>query len=275
MREIFYKNVAAIENTFFNSESFKYLTNSGLDKDAIAGVVAEIFKQAIMGAVNLEELELKAKSESLAYEKARMEINFNILNAKAQIKTAQAEAVKSLVQAKAMVRSVVDNAAIQRSNQYIGLSNVIGNATEQKALTAPDMSGGATGGIAALAIENIEKIDITAIADFDDMLKKLIDDDKFITKDVIIFAPKQVVAKGEIIALEGISSFAKNEFKFLLNGELVAENTRNFLFEAKELGDFAITFLAKNDDDDFISDTLTLKVIENDTLKQLPPIKKF
>ena len=275
MRETFYKNISAIENTLFKSETFKYLTNSGLDKDTIAGVVAEIFKQSIAGAVNLEELELRAKNENLAYEKARMEINFNILNAKAQIKTAQAEAVKSLVQAKAMVRSVVDNAAIQRSNQYIGLSNVIGNASEQKALTAPDMAGNATGGIAALAIENIEKIDISPITDFDTLLQTLVSDDKFITKDVVIFAAKQVVPQGEIIALEGISSFTENESEFLLNGNLVAKDTRNYLFEAKELGDFVFSFAVKNDNDIWIKDTLTLKVVENDTEKAQPPLKKF
>lgn len=275
MRQRFFDNVSVIENILFKSETFDYLSKTGLEKEAIASVVAEIFKQAIAGAVNLEELELKSKSESLALEKARMEMEFNKLNAKAQIKVAQAEAIKSLIQAKSMVRSVVDNAAIQRANCYVGLGNVIGNATEQKALTAPEMSGGNTGGISALAAENIEKISVDKISDFDDLLNALIKDNNFINKDVFIYAPKQIIAQGEIVTIEGISSYAQNECEFLLDNEKVATNTRNYLFEAQKLGEFSVTFGVKNADGEWIRDTITLKVITNDTQKELPPIKKF
>lgn len=275
MRESLFQNILAIENTLYKSETFKYLKDTGLEKEAIAAVAAEIFKQAITGAISLEELELRNKNESLAYEKARMEMELSILSAKAQIKVAQAEAIKSLIQAKSMVRSVVDNAAIQRSNGYVGLANVIGNASEQSALTNPDMSGGTTGGIASLAAENIEKINVSPINDFDNLLKSLINDDKFISKDVMIYAPKQIIPQGEYIVLEGISSFAKNDSEFLLGNEQVAINKRNYIFHAKDLGDFIVTFAVKNDENTWVKDTITLKVIQNNTLKEHPPIKKY
>lgn len=275
MRENFLKNVSAIENTLFKSESFKYLSGTGLEKEAIAGVIAEIYKQAIAGAVNLEELALKSKSENLAYEKAKMEMELGILSAKAQIKLNQAEAIKSLIQAKSMVRSVVDNAAINKANNYTGLSNVIGNASEQKALTAPDMTGQGSVGIAQLAVENIEKIDTTPITDFDDLLKDLISDDDFVSKDISIYAEKQLIMQGEVIVITGFSSFGSNESEFLLNGEQVASNTRSYLFEARELGDFVVTFRVKNDKDEWLKDTLTLKVVENLSAKEQPPLKKF
>ena len=276
MRENFLKNVSAIENTLFKSESFKYLSGTGLEKEAIAGVIAEIYKQAIAGAVNLEELALKSKSENLAYEKAKMEMELGILSAKAQIKLNQAEAIKSLIQAKSMVRSVVDNAAINKANNYTGLSNVIGNASEQKALTAPDMTGQGSVGIAQLAVENIEKIDTTPITDFDDLLKDLISDDDFVSKDISIYAEKQLIMQGEVIVITGFSSFGSNESEFLLNGEQVASNTRSYLFEARELGDFVVTFRVKNNDkDEWFKDALTLKVVENLSAKEQPPLKKF
>ena len=275
MRENFLKNVSAIENTLFKSESFKYLSGTGLEKEAIAGVIAEIYKQAIAGAVNLEELALKSKSENLAYEKAKMEMELGILSAKAQIKLNQAEAIKSLIQAKSMVRSVVDNAAINKANNYTGLSNVIGNASEQKALTAPDMTGQGSVGIAQLAVENIEKIDTTPITDFDDLLKDLISDDDFVSKDISIYAEKQFIMQGEVIVITGFSSFGSNESEFLLNGEQVASNTRSYLFEARELGDFVVTFRVKNDKDEWFKDTLTVKVVENLSAKEQPPLKKF
>ena len=275
MRQRFYENVSAIESALFKSQTFGYIQkNTGLEKEAIASVIAEIFKQAIAGAVNLEELELRNKSESLALEKARMEMEFNKLNAKAQIKVAQAEAIKSLIQAKSMVRSVVDNAAIQRANCYVGLGNVIGNAAEQRALTAPDMSGGHTGGISALAAENIEKISVDKISDFDDLLNALIKDNNFINKDVFIYAPKQIIAQGEIVIIEGISSYAQNESEFLLNGKQVTTNTRNYLFKADELGEFSVTFGVKAAENEWIRDTIRLEVVENDTKKEQPPLKK-
>lgn len=275
MNENFYKNIQAIENMLFKSQSFKYLETNELEKGTIATIIIEIYKQAINGALNLAELELKTKNENLAHEKAKMEIELNILNAKAQIKTAQAEAIKSLIQAKSMIRSVVDNAAINRANGYVGLANVIGNATEQKALTAPALSGGMAGGISTLAAENIEKINIKAITEFDDLLNKLISDNNFISKDVTIYSEKRIILQGESIILEGISSFIKNENKFLINGVEVAKNCKNYFFEAKQSGEFLVSFLVKDDENNWLKDTIKLKVIENNTTRDLPPLKKF
>ena len=137
------------------------------------------------------------------------------------------------------------------------------------------MTGQSSVGIAQLAVENIEKIDTTPITDFDDLLKDLISDDDFVSKDISIYAEKQLIMQGEVIVITGFSSFGSNESEFLLNGEQVASNTRSYLFEARELGDFVVTFRVKNDKDEWLKDTLTLKVVENLSAKEQPPLKKF
>ncbi|MDA3968050.1 hypothetical protein PF022_08815, partial [Helicobacter sp. WB40] len=67
--------------------------------------------------------------------KTRQEIELAVLNAKAQARLSQSEAVKSLVQAHSMVESIPQNAAINRANAYVGFLNVVGNASNETAIT--------------------------------------------------------------------------------------------------------------------------------------------
>ena len=254
----FLENIKDIETSLFNSETFKYLQKSQLGNAEISGVIAEIYKQAVSGALNLEELKLKAQIEAFNVEKAKMELELGKENLKAQIKQAQSEALKSLIQAKSMVRSVVDNAAIQRANAYVGLGNVVGNAAEQAALTNAQLVASETGqttgtGIAQLTCLNIEKISIDPFNEFDDLLKDMINDVNFIGKDIMIFAPKVVVEQGSELNLTGLTSY-EGETSFLLdegslneNGELVgavevAKNSKNYIFVAEKIGEVKVIF---------------------------------
>lgn len=280
-KEKFYQNVSMIEKSLFGSKSFEYIKETGLEKEAIASLVGEIFKQSIQGALSLQELEIKQKIEELNYTKLQSEIELAILQMKAQVKVARAEALKSLIQAKSMIRSVSDNAAINKANAYVGLGNVCANATEINALTGgsiktDSVSAEGETSLALLAALNIEKINSDKITDFDEILPDLINaEDNFGCKDVLIHTPNLVIAKGDYTQIIGISSYGENETQFLVNGEVVASNVRNYLFEGLELGEFIVQFRVKNDDGDFVSDSLTLKVVEPSLNDDLMALKKF
>ena len=316
----FLQNIKDIETALFASESFKYLQKSQLGQAEIGGVIAEIYKQAVSGALNLEELKLKERAEAINLEKAQMELELGKEQLKAQIKQAQCEALKSLIQAKSMVRSVADNARIQRANAYVGLGNVIANAENLSALTQGNYIDSVTQadavakGITGLASLNIEFISTDDFNDFDDLLKNMIDDVNFIGKDIMIFAPRVIIAQGENISLTGLTSYNGETSFWLDDGSLdengdkvgfvkVGENCKNYLFFAENLGEFVLKFQVKFTEiesyDEEVevedgeggtkteiqtkereievikSDSITLKVVKNLGEKQLPALKHF
>ena len=315
----FLQNIKDIETALFASESFKYLQKSQLGQAEIGGVIAEIYKQAVSGALNLEEMKLKERAEAINLEKAQMELELGKEQLKAQIKQAQCEALKSLIQAKSMVRSVADNARIQRANAYVGLGNVIANAENLDAITQGKFVDSVTNqstkqGISGLACLNIEFISTDDFNDFDDLLKNMIDDVNFIGKDIMIFAPRVIIAQGENISLTGLTSYNGETSFWLDDGSLdengdkigfvkVGENCKNYLFFAENLGEFVLKFQVKfteiesyeekvevedgkggtkteiqtkeREIEVIKSDSITLKVVKNLGEKQLPALKHF
>lgn len=315
----FLQNIKDIETALFASESFKYLQKSQLGQAEIGGVIAEIYKQAVSGALNLEEMKLKERAEAINLEKAQMELELGKEQLKAQIKQAQCEALKSLIQAKSMVRSVADNARIQRANAYVGLGNVIANAENLDAITQGKFVDSVTNqstkqGISGLACLNIEFISTDDFDDFDDLLKNMIDDVNFIGKDIMIFAPRVIIAQGENISLTGLTSYNGETSFWLDDGSLdekgdkvgfvkVGENCKNYLFFAENLGEFVLKFQVKfteiesyeekvevedgeggtkteiqtkeREIEVIKSDSITLKVVKNLGEKQLPALKHF
>ncbi|RDU57095.1 hypothetical protein CQA49_00045 [Helicobacter sp. MIT 00-7814] len=84
--------------------------------------------------VNFSGQELAQVSSELALKLLEAEFAQKRLNAelelqKRQQKQAEAEALKSIVQAESMIRSVRDNALISKANAYVGFLNVMLNAT--------------------------------------------------------------------------------------------------------------------------------------------------
>lgn len=280
------ENVKRIEKLLFDSKTFKYLKDSKLDEAALGQVCAEIFKQAVQSATNLEELAIKERSEALALEKMRMEIELSILNTKAQITLAEAEALKSMVQARAMIVSTRDNAAINRANCWTGFTNAIGNATEQTALndkTTTDANGKEVteDGVATLTMRAIMAIkgdDDDVINDFEGYFTKLKDkDENFGCKDVIIHTSRTIMAVGEVANLVGISSFGDTECRFKVGDEIKAKNTKNFNFTPESEGEFVIKFEAEKEKGkgEFISDAVSIKVVDSEFFKKQAQDKKF
>ena len=268
MRESFLQNLKAIEKGLLESKVYQ-LAQSGLDKGALAQVCTELFKVALSGAISLQELELKRDESALNLEKMRSDIELSILKAKAEIRNAEAEAVKSLIQGASMIRSVSDNAFINKTNAAVSLINTIGQATNttdafyKSAVTA--------------ARSYIEAIDGKPMTAFDDQLKKLIDkpSSEYGTKNIIIHAPKTLLSLGEFCEFKGISTYGDKKCRWTINDELVASNTKNYLFEAKERGEYKIAFIALNDDGDSEKDEVLVKVIDGELGKETHYLKKF
>lgn len=267
MREKFLQNLKAIEKGFFESKTFEYIKSNGFSKAEMTPILTDIFKQSMAGAVQLEELLMKQEAQALELEKVRADMELSMLNAKANIRAADAEALKSVIQAASMVRSVSDNAKIQQANAAVGLMNVAANATNAGILNTTYYSE---------VSQIIASINTTPMTSFDDTLQDMADrSDDFGAKNVILHAPKTLLSVGERVQLMGISTFGSNASFWSINGEQVAKNTKNYLFEAESEGDFSICFAVKNDKDELEKDEVLVKVIEGELGKKLPYIKKF
>lgn len=266
MRENFLLNLKTIEQGLVKSAVYD-IAQKGLDKGALAQVCVEIFKQAIQGAIALEELALKREESALNLEKMRSDIELSILNAKANVKNADAEALKNLVQAASIIRSVSDNAKINQANAGVGFLNTLSQASNTSGM------GSYISGI----LDIIRSINTTPMTAFDDNLLLLIDkkSSTYGSKNIIIHAPKTLLSLGEFVELKGISTFGENKTKWLINDELVASNTKNYLFEAQNIGEFKIAFCAQNENGENEKDEVFVKVINGELNKEKDFIKKF
>lgn len=266
MRENFLKNLKAIEQGLVKSATFD-IAEKGLDKGTLAQVCTEIFKQAIQGAIALEELALKREESALNLEKMRSDIELSILNAKATIKTADTEALKNLVQIVSIIRSVADNAKINQANAGVGFLNTISQASNTAGMQTY-LSG---------ILKIIEGINTAPITIFDEQILALTDKskDEYGSKNIIIHAPKTLLSVGEFVEFKGISTFGENKTKWFINDELVASNTKNYLFEAQNIGEFKITFSAVNEKGNTEKDEVLIKVINGELNKEKEFVKKF
>lgn len=252
LKESFLQNIALLEKAFFESKSFEYLRNSGLDKDALAQISAEIIKQSLQGALAFEEMSFKAKASALELDKMRNEMELSIKNAKMQIKQIQAEAVKSLIQAVSIIRSVSDNAAINKANAYVSFLNTVGNAAEQSAIKDHAVN----------VIKTISLINTDKMTEFDQILPKLIseEDGDFGSKSVLIHSAKSIITLNEDLEIRGISTYGESECYFSVNDEIVARNVKNFIFSSSQEGVFKVSFVVQKDKNNTIQDTINLKV---------------
>ena len=259
LRKSFTENFKCVEEVVFESKILNYAKNTNLSKDALAQILTQSLNFCLQSALNLEELELKAKSEAMNLEKMRTELELAILNSKASIKQANAEAMKSVIQAKSMLRSVKDNAAINKTNAYVGFLNVVGNASEQAAIK-PHTNN---------VIATINQIDTSSMpASLNAPLDRLLDSNEYLgSKEVMIHAPKLLLEIGEYIELKGFSSLGEAPCRFVLIKDktriIQLENSKSYLLAATHTGSFIYAFeVFDSSKNKWIKDEIEIEVVE-------------
>lgn len=207
-------------------------------------------------ALKLVEADLKEKEAMLTREKLKKEMEGLILQNKTQTKQLEFEILKSIVQAESMVRSVGDNACINRSNAYVGFLNVVGNASESSAIATHSNN----------VVNEIKKIDDTALTNNykdiftrarEDFLKELSKLGKM--RECFIIYPRSEIKIREPIELIGFSIYPQNESVFEFKGQTL-ENSQLLDFSSEEEGEFEIIFKVKNDLEEWIQDKIIIKV---------------
>lgn len=219
---------------------------------------SQLAELAMNAALRLEELELQDRQISLAEEKTRQEIELQIIQAKNLNKQAIAEALKSIIQAESMARSVQDNAMINKSNAHVGFLNVVGNANDTSAIKAHSEKVMQT-----INLINGEPLN----PEYDEILDNLRDDLLAALakgdgcKDVLVYAHRTEILENERIKILGFSSYGNNATRFFINDEQVpTPHAKSLLFTQESAGVYSVRFEAQDDKGAWIADTITIEV---------------
>ena len=225
------------------------------------------YKFALELSLRLEELDLQVRKMSLEEEQIKQQIELNYLEAKNKFISANAEQIKGLIQSSTMIKSVWDNANINKINALIGLFNSITNAQNisnlkdwrvffeeiKNAAFAIGNDIDSKGNTNEL-VKNYEPL----VLQIGKSLEELSKTNKGI-KEVMILYPKLELVLGESIVLRGFVLFETKEYGFLIEGKSI--KSFSYLFEAKELGSFDISFFALKEREKII-DSIKINVTQ-------------
>lgn len=228
------------------------------------------FKFALELTLKMEELELKNREIALLEEKTRQELELKALESRNKYENAGVELVKSLVQAQSMIKSVWDNANINKCNALVGLFNVAMNAQNTSALENwQSYFNEIKNSIYSIGQDVDTKGNKnTLVDDFEPLFSTVKDGLSELAfansniKQVAILAPKLELVKGESMVLRGISLFADTASSGFILEYLGEEyNTNTFLFKAETEGDFKISYFATNEKGERVKDSVNIKVL--------------
>lgn len=267
-RESFVQNLKSIEKALIESDFFKEANNSKFEQQIKANVLVAFMQSAVNASISLEEITIKNNDSKLQAEKLRAELEMGLSNFLNEAKYKQGEALKSLVQSKAMARSVGDNAAINRANGYVGFLNVVGNASESAAVDKHS----------ANVINTIEQIDISDLTEFDPAIAKLLSEVQGLMQNKIkplyIFAPKLELTLNESVEIMGFTIYTKT--RFCVDNKVMITDAKNYLFKSDKAGEFVVSFEAAGENGVFeYKDSLKIKVIQGEVDTQKQIIQKF
>ncbi|PZT47726.1 hypothetical protein B6S12_07645 [Helicobacter valdiviensis] len=253
----FATNLKKIQDSIFGSEFSRHLKIYNFDAQTLSGIMVQILQVSMQGALSLKEQEFKEREISLGEEKLRQELEITTNASKITNKINLAEALKSLIQAESMLKSVNDNATINKANAYVGMLNVVGNA-EQSAAIAPHTPN---------VVKVIDDIVTKDLKLYEPLLSSLADEIKKNiqinedAKEVFIFCPKLTLIPKERVRILGFSTYSNNEVKFVIGDKEIQARTYDFYSEVE--GTFLVKFCAKNQEGSWVEDKITIEVKES------------
>ncbi len=274
----FFENLNEIQNKIYNSFFLKEVDRANLSPNEKAQLDIKIFEIACNNALRLQEMMQREKELEFSLYQKRVELEINVIRAKAEATKALSEAIISVIQAYVTKISVTDNANIQRANIYTQLMQIIANASNLNALSQSDKNGN---NHISNAINIISKIKDTEDVNLDSKLNKCIEDlvnrsNEIMllgagSQDIFIYAVKKEIQTNETLELYGMHIFSNNECEFILDNEII--KGRVMVFSKDKEGLYKIGFRAKNIEGAWIETHIYVVVKDNVINYDLPLIK--
>ncbi|ANT43133.1 hypothetical protein JT081_07810 [Helicobacter pylori] len=233
----------------------------------------ELNTTSMQAALQSEQLASSEQAQALQSEQVRAKMQIDFLGMQASLQSAKADTLNKLIQCQAMLKSLKDNAMINRANAYVSLLQVHANS-----------ANGITSFNFAVAFRIISQIG----SEYDQITlngeglsvqeKKQTDELKVILNElskeleklneqsevnsIQVFSDKLEVLKDAPIRLWGFSTLSNaNEGFYDENSELLASGSV-CLFRSDKVGKHTITFKASNTKTS-LSKNITISVVTN------------
>ncbi|MFP6102582.1 hypothetical protein ACLGAT_05790 [Helicobacter pylori] len=230
---------------------------------------------SMQAALQSEQLALNEEAQGLQSEQVRAKMQMDFLGMQANLQNAKAETLNKLIQCQAMLKSLKDNAMINRANAFVSLLQVQGNAantitfhnfeTAFKIIaqigSEYDQIDLVNGIVKTKMIEKEQTNELkTILNSLSKELEKLNDQSE--VNSIQVFSDKLEVLKDAPIRLWGFSTLSNaNEGFYNEQNEQIASGSV-CLFRSDKVGKHTITFKASNTKTS-LSKNITISVIAN------------
>ncbi|WP_187831877.1 hypothetical protein [Helicobacter pylori] len=229
---------------------------------------------SMQAALQCEQLALQEQEHALQIEQARAKMQLEFLSLQSSLQAQKASTLNTLIQCQSMIKSLKDNAFINRANAYVSLLQVQANASS---------------GVTADNFENVLNTILEIGKDYNSITKdnrgKVVYNDREQTDDlkrilnnlsneleklnkdsemnqIQLFSDKLEVLKNAPIKLWGFSTLSNAEEGFYNEaGEQIASGSV-CLFRSDKVGKHTISFKAQKADKTLVK-KITINVVEN------------
>ncbi len=222
---------------------------------------------SMQAALQSEQLALSEESQYLQSEQVRTKMQIDFLQVQANLQNAKAETLNKLIQCQAMLKSLRDNAIINRANAFVSLLQVQGNAANNISWTSFETAFKIISEIGSEYDQNTSSKKKeqtnelkTILNDLSKELEKLNEQSE--VHSIQVFSDKLEVLKDAPTRLWGFSTLsnAKEGFYNEANEQIASGSV--CLFRSDKVGKHTITFKA-NKGDITLSKDITISVIAN------------
>ncbi len=233
----------------------------------------ELNALSMQGALQCEQLALQEQEHALAIEQARAKMQLDFLGLQSSLQAQKASTLNTLIQCQSMLKSLKDNAFINRANAYVSLLQVQANAGssvtpanfENVLNTILEIGkeyntiNKANGNVVYNDKEQTNELK-TLLNDLSKELEKLNQQSEM--NQIQLFSDKLEVLKNAPAKLWGFSTLNNaTEGFYNENNQLLASGSV-CLFRSEKLGKHTITFKAQNKSET-LTKQITISVIEN------------
>ncbi|BAO97566.1 hypothetical protein ACR9MB_01095 [Helicobacter pylori] len=229
---------------------------------------------SMQAALQCEQLALQEQEHALQIEQARAKMQLEFLSLQSSLQAQKASTLNTLIQCQSMIKSLKDNAFINRANAYVSLLQVQANAPSS--ITANNFEnvlntileiGKEYSSInkdsGKVVYKDSEQTDDlkTILNDLSNELEKLNKDSEM--NQIQVFSDKLEVLKNAPIKLWGFSTLSNAEEEGFYNeaDEQIASGSV-CLFRSDKVGKHTISFKAKKADKIMVK-KITINVVEN------------
>ncbi|GAA7093971.1 hypothetical protein HpCHN30_12130 [Helicobacter pylori] len=257
-------------------DTTRFIRNFILFKDALQKQNfnnKDLNTTSMQAALQSEQLALSEESQYLQSEQVRAKMQIDFLGMQAKLQNAKAETLNKLIQCQAMLKSLKDNAMINRANALVSLLQVEANAangvtannfqvafkiisqigSEYSQITFNDW------GISVGEKEQTNELK-TILNNLSKELEKLNEQSE--VNSIQVFSDKLEVLKDAPARLWGFSTLSNAEEGFYDEANKQIASGSVCLFRSDKVGKHTITFKALKGDIT-LSKNITISVIEN------------